>query len=253
MRIIALINQKGGSGKTTTTVNLGACLAKLGKRVLIIDIDPQAHATVHLGKDLQKLESSIYEVLITGKSLKDVISKTEMDNLELAPSHINLSGAEIELVNMIGRETILKDSINKLKHKYDYILIDCPPSLGLLTLNALTTANEVMIPIQTEYLALEGMSKLVSTIEIVKNRINKDLEITGIIPTMFDSRTNLSREVLNNITGYFKKKVFKTVIRQNISLAEAPSYGKPIIMYNTRSHGSEDYTKLAKEVVRRGG
>ncbi len=252
MRIIALINQKGGSGKTTTAVNLGASLAKLNKRVLIIDIDPQAHATIHLGVDLQKLENSIYEVLISGKSLKEVISKTEMDNLELVPSHINLSGAEIELVNMIGRETILKDNINKLKAKYDYILIDCPPSLGLLTLNALTTANEVMIPIQTEYLALEGMSKLVSTIEIVRKRLNKNLEITGIIPTMYDSRTNLSQEVLDNISGYFKKKVFKTVIRQNIRLAEAPSYGKPIVLYSARAHGNEDYMKLAKEVIRRG-
>ncbi len=249
MRIIALINQKGGSGKTTTAVNLGACLAKLKKHVLIIDIDPQAHATIHLGFNLQKLEGSIYEVLISGKPINETILKTEVDNLEITPSHINLSGAEIELVNVIGRETILKDNVNLLKNKYDYILIDCPPSLGLLTLNALTTANEVMIPIQTEYLALEGMSKLVSTIDIVKKRLNKHIEITGIIPTMYDTRTNLSQEVLQNITGYFKKKVFKTVIRQNVSLAEAPSYGQPIITYAAKTHGAEDYMNLAKEVI----
>ena len=251
MRIIALINQKGGSGKTTTAVNLGAALARMKKRILIIDIDPQAHATIHLGLDLHKLGNSIYEVLISGKPLEDIIYKTEIKNLEIAPSHINLSGAEIELVNVIGRETILKDNVNRIKDKYDYILIDCPPSLGLLTLNALTTANEVMIPIQTEYLALEGMSKLVSTIEIVKKRLNKHLDITGIIPTMYDHRTNLSQEVLRNITGYFKNKVFKTVIRQNIRLAEAPSYGKPILLYAASAHGSEDYLKLAKEVISR--
>lgn len=251
MRIIAIINQKGGSGKTTTTVNLGASLAKLKKRVLIIDIDPQAHATIHLGIDLHELESSIYEVLIAGKFLKDIILKTDIENLEIAPSHINLSGAEIELVNVIGRETILKGNINRLKAHYDYILIDCPPSLGLLTLNALTTANEVIIPIQTEYLALEGMSKLVSTIEIVKKRLNKHLEITGIVPTMYDNRTNLSQEVLENISGYFKNKVFKTIIRQNIRLAEAPSYGKPIMLYAANAHGTEDYLKLAKEVISR--
>jgi chromosome partitioning protein len=251
MRIIALINQKGGSGKTTTAVNLGASLAKMKKRVLIIDIDPQAHSTIHLGLDLHKLGNSIYEVLIAGRSMEDIIQKTEMTNLDIAPSHINLSGAEIELVNVIGRETILKDNVSRIKDKYDYILIDCPPSLGLLTLNALTTANEVMIPIQTEYLALEGMSKLVSTIEIVKKRLNKHLDITGIIPTMYDHRTNLSQEVLKNITGYFKNKVFKTVIRQNIRLAEAPSYGKPILSYAASAHGAEDYMKLAKEVISR--
>jgi chromosome partitioning protein len=252
MRTIAIINQKGGSGKTTTTVNLGACLAQLKKKVLLIDIDPQAHATIHLGLQPHEFESTIYNVLAQSCAADKVITKTSIDNLDIIPSHIDLSGAEIELVNVVGRESILKDSLENLKKKYDYILIDCPPSLGLLTLNALNAVREVFIPIQAEFFALEGMSKLIGTIDIVKKRLNKKLEITGIILTMFDSRKNICKDVADKVESYFKGKIFKARIRDNVKLAEAPSYGQPITLYDPTSYGCHDYKILAKEVVSHG-
>jgi len=252
MRIIAITNQKGGSGKTTTAVNLGACLAQLGEKVLLVDIDPQAHATIHLGLKPHELETTIYDVLINSQSVVQTIVETIVEKLDILPSHINLSGAEIELVNMVGRESILKDSLRSLKRKYDYILIDCPPSLGLLTLNALNATEEVFIPIQTEFFALEGMGKLLRTIDIVKERLNKRLKITGVILTMFDSRKNLCKDVVEKVENYFGNKVFKTKIRDNVKLAEAPSYGQPIILYAPKSYGSQDYQKLAKEVLSHG-
>lgn len=251
-RIIAIINQKGGSGKTTTTVNLGACLAGLGKKILLVDIDPQAHTTTHLGLKPHEIEITIYDVLINSQPVDKTITKTLVEKLDIVPSNINLSGAEIELVNIVGRENILKDRIKGLNDKYDYILIDCPPSLGILTLNALNTAQELFIPIQAEFFALEGMTKLLQTIKVVKERLNGKIEISGIILTMFDGRKNICRDVTRKVEEFFKEKVFKTKIRDNVKLAEAPSYGQPVILYAPRSYGSLDYQELAKEVLSHG-
>jgi chromosome partitioning protein len=247
-RIIAIINQKGGSGKTTTTVNLGAYLAQLGRIVLLIDLDPQANSTIHLGLKSHEIQRSVYDVMMDEKLFSDVIQHTEINNLFIAPANINLSGVEIELAGMVGREMILKDAIEKITNMYDYILIDSPPSLGLLTVNALTAAKEIIIPVQTEFFALEGMGKLFHTVEIVRKRLNRDLKIMGIIPTMFDGRTNLSREVMEKVREYFGEKVYKTIIRKNIKLAEASSHGKPILLYDPRSAGAEDYYNLSREV-----
>lgn len=247
-RIIAIINQKGGSGKTTTTVNLGAYLASFGNSVLLIDLDPQANTTVHLGLKPHEITKSIYNVMMDEKLFSEVIYEMPLKNLFLAPANINLSGVEIELAGMVGREMALKDAIEKISNNYSYILIDCPPSLGLLTVNALTVAKEIIIPVQTEFFALEGMGKLFHTVEIIKKRLNKDLRVTGIIPTMFDARTNLSREVMEKIREYFGEKVYKTAIRKNVKLAEASSHGKPILLYDTRSSGAEDYEALSREV-----
>jgi len=249
MRFIAITNQKGGSGKTTTAVNLGACLAHLGQRVLLVDIDPQAHATIHLGFKPSDFGSSIYDVLVNSRPVSIIISDTQVEGLDILPSHINLSAAEIELVNIVGRESVLKDSLARVKRKYDYILIDCPPSLGLLTLNALNAAQEVFVPTETEFFALEGMSKLMRTIEIITQRLNKKLEITWVILTKFDSRKNICRDVAEKVEDYFKGKVFDTKIRDNVKLAEAPSYGQPITLYAPNSHGSQDYRRLAIEVM----
>lgn len=251
-RAITITNQKGGSGKTTTAVNLGACLARLGKKVLLVDIDPQAHATIHLGLKPFELESTIRNVLMDSQPPEGTIVHTLVEGLDILPSHISLSGAEIELAGVVGRENMLRDGLRKCKRKYDYVLIDCPPSLGLLTLNALKAAQEVLIPIQTEFFALEGMSKLLRTIDVVKERINRGLEITGIVLTMFDGRKNICKDVVEKVEDHFKGKVFKTKIRDNVKLAEAPSYGQPIILYAPRSYGSQDYQKLAKEVVSHG-
>lgn len=257
MRIIAILNQKGGSGKTTTTINLGACLTSFGQRVLLLDLDPQANTTIHLGIKPYEVKSSLYEVMLEERSLGDIIRKTEVDNLFIAPANINLSGAEIELVGIVGREMVLKDAVERMKLdsanslRFDYILIDCPPSLGLLTVNALTLANEIIIPVQTEFFALEGMGKLFNTVEIIRKRLNRDLKVIGILPTMFDSRTNLSREVREKIETYFGDKVYKTFIRKNVKLGEATSHGKPIILYDPRSTGAEDYMALSKEVSER--
>ena len=248
-RTIAIINQKGGSGKTTTTVNLGACLAGLGKKILLVDIDPQAHTTTHLGFKPYEIEITIYDVLINSQPVDKIITKTLVEKLDILPSNVNLSGAEIELVNIVGRENILKDKIKGLNDKYHYILIDCPPSLGILTLNALNTAQELFIPIQTEFFALEGMTKLLQTIKVIKERLNKKLEISGVILTMFDSRKNICKDVARKVEEFFKEKTFKTRIRDNVKLAEAPSYGQPVVLYAPHSHGSLDYQNLAKEVL----
>lgn len=248
-RTIAIINQKGGSGKTTTTVNLGACLAGLGKKILLVDIDPQAHTTTHLGFKPHEIEITIYDVLINSQPVDKTITKTLVEKLDILPSNVNLSGAEIELVNIVGRENILKDKIKGLNDKYHYILIDCPPSLGILTLNALNTAQELFIPIQAEFFALEGMTKLLQTIKVVKERLNKKLEISGVILTMFDSRKNICKDVARKVEEFFKEKTFKTRIRDNVKLAEAPSYGQPVILYAPHSYGSLDYQNLAKEVL----
>jgi chromosome partitioning protein len=250
MRKIAVINQKGGSGKTTTVVNLGYYLAKFGKSVLLIDLDPQAHTTIHLGFDPPSIKKSLYNLLLNQTDLKEVLKETNYKNLHLIPSKIDLASAEIELVNEVGREIILKKILEKNKVKYDYIIMDCPPSLGLLTLNALTTAKEVFIPIQAEFFALEGLTKLFQTIKIVKERINPDLEISGIIITMYDKRKNICRDVEKKVEEHFKDKVFKTRIRENVRLAEAPSYGKAIGDFDENSYGAEDYKKLAREVIK---
>lgn len=247
-RVIAIINQKGGSGKTTTAVNLGAYLARLSKTVLLIDLDPQANSTIHLGLKPHEVEMSIYDIMMDEKSFSDIVLDTEVENLSIAPANINLSGAEIELAGIVGREMVLKDAVEEIKNGYDYILIDCPPSLGLLTVNALTIAKELIIPVQTEFFALEGMGKLFQTVEVVKKRLNRDLKITGIIPTMFDTRTNMSREVIEKIREYFGDRVYKTMIRKNVRLAEASSHGKPIVLYDSHSTGAQDYEALSKEV-----
>ena len=250
MRSIALLNQKGGVGKTTTTANLGACLAKLGKKVLVIDMDPQANLSVHLGVDIHSLKYSVYDIIRGVCNADDVILSTKTHGLDIIPANIDLSGAEIELVGVVGRETILKEYLGDVLDRYDYVLIDCPPSLGLLTLNVLTLVREIFIPLQTEFFALQGVSKLLDTQEVVRKRLNKNLEITGIIFCMYTSRTRLCKEVIEKVKEHFAKdQVFDTVIRKNVKLSESPSHGKPVVSYAPGSHGSEDYMSLAKEVV----
>lgn len=262
MRTIALINQKGGVGKTTSALNIGAGLIKLGQHVLLIDLDPQAHLTYSLGIQAHTLKETIYELLKGETQAQDIIIKrtcsfigtpkgdTGKYCLDILPSTINLSGAEIELSGIAGREFLLRESLNHHKD-YDYVLIDCPPSLGLLTLNGLTTAQEVYIPLQTEFLALQGMSKLLETVEVVQKRLNKRLEITGVILTRYDNRKVLNKEIAEKIRQHFKGKVFNTIVRDNISLAEAPSYGQTIYEYKPNSYGSEDYLNLCKEITKR--
>jgi len=250
MRSIALLNQKGGVGKTTTTANLGACLAMLGKKVLVIDMDPQANLSVHLGVDIHSLKYSVYDIIRGACKPDGVILSTKIHGLDIIPANIDLSGAEIELVGVVGRETILKEYLGVVLDRYDYVLIDCPPSLGLLTLNVLTLVHEIFIPLQTEFFALQGVSKLLDTHEVVRKRLNKNLEITGIIFCMYTSRTRLCKEVIEKVKEHFAKdQVFDTVIRKNVKLSESPSHGKPIVSYAPGSHGSEDYMSLAKEVV----
>ncbi|OHC00509.1 MAG: hypothetical protein A2Z58_08745 [Planctomycetes bacterium RIFCSPHIGHO2_12_42_15] len=250
MRSIALLNQKGGVGKTTTTANLGACLAMLRKKVLVIDMDPQANLSVHLGVDIHSLKYSVYDIIRGACKPDEVIVSTKTHGLDIIPANIDLSGAEIELVGVVGRETILKEYLGDVLDRYDYVLIDCPPSLGLLTLNVLTLVHEIFIPLQTEFFALQGVSKLLDTHEVVRKRLNKNLEITGIIFCMYTSRTRLCKEVIEKVKEHFAKdQVFDTVIRKNVKLSESPSHGKPIISYAPGSHGSEDYMSLAKEVV----
>jgi len=248
MHIIALINQKGGVGKTTSTVNIGAGLAKLNKKVLLIDLDPQAHLTYSLGIPAHELDKSIYELIKGEVTWKEIL--IERNELKIIPSSLSLSGAEVELSGIAGKEFLLKKALKKPKG-FDYILIDSPPSLGLLTLNALTTAQEVYIPLQVEFLALQGLSKLLETIDIVKKRLNKNLEITGIIATRFDGRKNLNKEVVEKIKDYFGNKLFKILIRDNISVAEAPSFGKTIFEYKPNSHGANDYLNLSREILKR--
>ncbi|MFQ5964726.1 MAG: ParA family protein [Candidatus Scalinduaceae bacterium] len=249
MRSIAFINQKGGVGKTTSTANVGACLALLGKKVLLIDLDPQANLSIHLGIDVHNIDLSIYQIINGKKNAREVLKKTSVSGLDLIPSNIDLASAEIELVNMVGRETIIKFYLNDFLNKYDYVLIDCPPSMGLLTLNALTMVKEIFIPLQTEFFALQGVSKLLQTFEIIKKRLNESLEITGIIPCMYDSRTKLGNEVLQKIKEYFNDKVFNTMIRKNIKLSESPSHGMPVMVYAPDSKGAQDYMALTKEII----
>lgn len=249
--VIALVNQKGGVGKTTTAVNLAAFLGKKRKKVLLIDIDPQANATSGLGIDKRELEQTVYDVLINDAPISDVIYETNAENVDICPTNINLAGAEVELVTVISREQILKNAIASVSSNYDYIILDCPPSLGLLTINALTASDRLIIPIQGEYYALEGLSQLMDTINIVKKKLNPELEILGVVLTMFNMRTQLSRQVKEETDKYFGGKVFKTVIPRNVRLAEAPSHGLAICDYDKNSKGARAYESLAKEVIKR--
>ena len=250
-KVIAIANQKGGVGKTTTSVNLSACLGELGQRVLLIDIDPQGNATSGLGIDKGKIEKSIYDVLVDDIPIKDTVIGTEVDNLKVLPATIQLAGAEIELVASMSRETKLKKAIDKIKNEYDFVIIDCPPSLGLLTINSLTAANSILVPIQCEFYALEGLSQLMQTVSLVQNNLNPQLELEGVLLTMFDGRTNLSLQVAEEVRSHFGGKVYETIIPRNVRLSEAPSYGQPIIKYDPRSKGAEVYGELALEVIRR--
>ncbi len=249
--IIAVANQKGGVGKTTTAVNLAACLAELGNKVLLLDIDPQGNATSGIGLDKEKVKTCIYDALINEIPLEKVIYSTKQDNLFVIPATIQLAGAEIELVPTISREMRLRRMLRPLKDKFQYIIIDCPPSLGLLTLNALTAADTVLVPIQCEYYALEGLGQLVKTINLVKKHLNSKLKIGGVLLTMYDSRTNLAAQVAEEVRNYFGAIVFDAVIPRNVRLSEAPSHGKPIIEYDPRSKGAEVYKIMAEEVARR--
>ncbi|MGI6663430.1 MAG: ParA family protein [Bacillota bacterium] len=250
-RAIAVANQKGGVGKTTTAVNLGACLGDLGRSVLLVDLDPQGNATSGLGVDRRAMNVSIYDCLVNDVDPVKALRATEFRGLWLLPSSLNLAGAEIELVPMMARETRLRRCIGKIRDNYDYVLIDCPPSLGLLTVNALTAADSVLIPIQCEYYALEGLSQLLNIIKLVRNRLNSTLDLEGVLLTMFDARTNLSLQVAEDVKRFFRDKVYRTIIPRNVRLSEAPSHGKPITIYDSRSRGAEVYRELAEEVVRR--
>ncbi|ADQ42042.1 cobyrinic acid ac-diamide synthase [Caldicellulosiruptor acetigenus I77R1B] len=250
-RIVAIVNQKGGVGKTTTCVNLSAAISKIGKKVLAIDCDPQGNLTSGFGIDKKSLVRTTYDVLIGSCSAEEAIIKNKFENLSILPANVNLAGAEIELVSMIAREFRLKDAIEKIKVEYDYIFIDCPPSLGLLTLNALAAADSVIIPIQCEYYALEGLTQLSNTISLVRKHLNKALEIDGVVLTMFDSRTNLSLEVVEEVKRFFGQKVFLSLIPRNVRLSEAPSFGLPGIIYDPESKGAKAYIELAEEYISR--
>lgn len=251
-KVISITNQKGGVAKTTTAVNVAAFMAIEGKKILLIDIDPQGNASSGLGINRQETEHCIYDVLINGVSLEAVTHDTELENLKIVPATIQLAGAEIELVSSISRESKLKKALKDVKELYDYIIIDCPPSLGLLTLNALTAADSLLIPIQCEYYALEGLGQLMNTYELVRKHLNPALEIEGVLLTMFDARTNLAIQVVDEVKNYFKGKVFSTIIPRNVRLSEAPSHGKPVSLYDPKSRGAEVYHELAKEVINHG-
>ena len=250
-KIIALANQKGGVGKTTTTINLAASLATLEKKVLVVDADPQANASSGLGIDIQSLECTVYECLVNGNNPKDAIRKACIDGLDVMPSHIDLVGAELELMNMQSRETVMKKMLDGIRKDYDYILIDCSPSLGLITVNSLTAADSIIIPVQCEYFALEGISKLLNTIRIIKTKLNPALDIEGFLLTMYDSRLRLSNQIYDEIKKHFQELVFDTIISRNVKLSEAPSYGLPAILYDADSKGAKNYLALAQEILKK--
>ena len=249
-RIIAVANQKGGVGKTTTSINLSACIGAKGKKVLVIDMDPQGNTTSGYGIQKNELENTVYELIMGDCSVEDCILKEVVPNVSILPANVNLAAAEIELIGVNDKDFILKNEIDWVKDSYDFVIIDCPPSLNLLTINAMTTADSVLVPIQCEYYALEGLSQLIHTINLVKERLNPSLNMDGVVFTMYDSRTNLSNQVVENVKNNLKQKVYNTLIPRNIRLAEAPSYGQPISMYDPRSAGSESYMALAEEVIR---
>jgi len=249
-KVIVVANQKGGVGKTTTAVNLSACIATLKKKVLLIDFDPQGNASSGVGIDKEAVENSVYDVLINQMPIKNTIIETKLKNLSVCPANIDLAGAEVELVSMDDRNNLLKNAVKAVEDEYDYIIIDCPPSLGLLTLNAFSAANSVLVPIQCEYYALEGLSMLTKTIKSLKQDLNPKLTFEGVLLTMFDSRTNLSNQVMEEVKKFFPDSVFKTVIPRNVRLSEAPGYGEPIITYDKFSKGARSYLKLAKEVIK---
>ncbi|NLB79562.1 MAG: ParA family protein [Clostridiaceae bacterium] len=248
-KIIAIANQKGGVGKTTTAVNLSACLGVKGKKVLVIDIDPQGNTTSGLGIDKNSVTGSIYDTIINEVPIEETMLETQIKGLFLSPSNINLAGAEVELVSVFSRETRLKLALDEIEDKFDFIVIDCPPSLGLLTVNSLTAADTILVPIQCEYYALEGLSQLMNTVKIVQKHLNKSLRVEGVVLTMFDARTNLSIQVVEEVKKYFGNKVYRTIIPRNVRLSEAPSHGLPIILYDEKSKGAECYMELADEVI----
>lgn len=251
-RIIAIANQKGGVGKTTTAINLSASLANLGKKVLAIDMDPQGNMSSGLGVDKNEVEKTVYDLIIGNIGIEECIYEEVIENLDVLPSNIDLSAAEIELIGVDNKEYILRDEVNKVKEKYDFIIIDCPPALSMLTINAMTTSDSVLVPIQCEYYALEGLSQLIHTIELVQERLNPELEIEGVVFTMYDARTNLSLQVVENVKDNLNQNIYKTIIPRNVRLAEAPSYGMPINLYDPKSKGTESYLLLAEEVINKG-
>lgn len=250
-RIIAIANQKGGVGKSTTTINLGSCLAEMGKNVLAIDIDPQGNTTSGLGVDKNESENTLYELLLGEAEIQKCIMPNIQESLSLIPSNMDLAGAEIELIGIDNKEYILKDAVAKIQNDYDFIIMDCPPSLSMLTINAMTAADSIIVPIQCEYYALEGLSQLVHTIQLVQDRLNPKLEIEGVVFTMYDARTNLSLQVVENVKNNLNQNIYKTIIPRNIRLAEAPSHGKPINLYDSKSAGAESYRLLAQEVLQK--